>query len=148
MQGLTHVGVRGHNTIARLLGNIRPPLDLPCVCHTPYNIGNDNIVSRPTHLLLTCDPCNPIGKHVRIPGPIAQTVWTRSVVVIHHTGNNNMLGRWVNPHREQQTIPQGQTSSPPKSFLTPTAEARPDQAALATSAEARGATHRTRPRSV
>jgi len=24
-----------------------------------------------------------------------------------------MLGGWVNPHREQQTIPQGQTSSPP-----------------------------------
>ena len=32
------------NTIARLLGNIRPPLDLPCVCDTPYNIGNNNIV--------------------------------------------------------------------------------------------------------
>jgi len=26
-----------------------------------------------------------------------------------------MLGGWVNPHREQQTIPQGQTSIPPKS---------------------------------
>jgi len=58
-----------------------------------------------------------------------------------------MLGEWVNPHREQQTISQGQTSSPPKSFFTPTAKARPDQAALATSAEARGATHRARPRS-
>ena len=55
-----------------------------------------------------------------------------------------MLGEWVNPHREQQTISQGQTSSPPKSFFTPTAKARPDQAALATSAEARGATHRAR----
>jgi len=32
-----------------------------------------------------------------------------------------MLGGWVNPHREQQTIPQGQTSLPPKSFFTPTA---------------------------
>jgi len=32
-----------------------------------------------------------------------------------------MLGGWVNPHREQQTIPQGQTSLPPKSFSTPTA---------------------------
>jgi len=32
-----------------------------------------------------------------------------------------MLGGWVNPHREQQTIPQGQTSIPPKSFFTPTA---------------------------
>jgi len=41
-----------------------------------------------------------------------------------------MLGGWVNPHREQQTIPQGQTSSPPKSVFTPTAKARPDQAAL------------------
>jgi len=33
----------------------------------------------------------------------------------------HMLGGWVNPHREQQTIPQGQTSLPPKSFSTPTA---------------------------
>jgi len=32
-----------------------------------------------------------------------------------------MLGGWVNPHREQQTIPQGQTSIPPKYFSTPTA---------------------------
>jgi len=34
------------NTIARLLGNIniRPALDLPFVCHTPYNIGNKHIV--------------------------------------------------------------------------------------------------------
>jgi len=53
-----------------------------------------------------------------------------------------VLGGWVNPHREQQTIPQGQTSSPPKSFFTSTVNARPDQAALATSAEARGETHR------
>jgi len=32
--------------IARLLESIRPPFDLPCICHThtPYNIGNDNIV--------------------------------------------------------------------------------------------------------
>jgi len=57
------------------------------------------------------------------------------------------FGGWVNPHREQQTIPQGQTSIPPKYFFMPTAKARPDQAALATSAEARGATHRARPRS-
>jgi len=60
---------------------------------------------------------------------------------------SGMLGGWVNPHREQQTIPHGQTSSPPKYFFTPAAKARPDQAALATSAEARGATHRARPRS-
>jgi len=32
-----------------------------------------------------------------------------------------MLGGWVNPHRGQQTILQGQTSIPPKSFSTPTA---------------------------
>jgi len=31
----------------------------------------------------------------------------------------SMLGGWVNPHREQQTIPQGQTSSPPKSRVNP-----------------------------
>ena len=36
--------------------------------------------------------------------------------------------------QKKKTIPQGQTSSPPKSFFTPTAKARPDQAALATSA--------------
>jgi len=36
-----------------------------------------------------------------------------------------MIGGWANPHREQHTIPQGQTSSPPKSFFTPTAKARP-----------------------
>ena len=32
------------STVPRLLGSIRPPLDLPFVCHTPYNIGNTNIV--------------------------------------------------------------------------------------------------------
>ena len=32
-----------------------------------------------------------------------------------------MRGGWVNSHREQQTIPQGETSIPPKSFSTPTA---------------------------
>jgi len=63
------------------------------------------------------------------------------------TYNIGKLGGWVNPHREQHTIPQGQTSSPTKYFFTPTAKARPDQVALATSAEARGATHRARPRS-
>jgi len=59
-----------------------------------------------------------------------------------------MLGGWVNPHREQQTIPQGQTSIPPISpRQRPTAKARHDQAALAASAEARRATHQARPRS-
>jgi len=33
----------------------------------------------------------------------------------------SILGGWVNPHREQQTIPQGQTSIPPKYVSTPTA---------------------------
>jgi len=32
------------NTIERLLGNIRHLFDLPFVCHTPINIGNNNIV--------------------------------------------------------------------------------------------------------
>jgi len=58
-----------------------------------------------------------------------------------------VLGEWVNPHRERQTIPQGQTSRPPQSFLTPTAKARPNQAAIATAAETHGTTHRARPRS-
>ena len=36
----------GHccNTIARLLGNIRPPLDLPFVRFTTYTVGHNNIV--------------------------------------------------------------------------------------------------------
>jgi len=33
-----------YSTIARLEGHIRPPLDLPFVCHTPSNIGSHNIV--------------------------------------------------------------------------------------------------------
>ena len=32
------------HTIARLLRNISPPLELPCVCHTPCNINDNNIV--------------------------------------------------------------------------------------------------------
>ena len=32
------------NTIARPLRNICPPTDAPFVCHTPYNIGDGNIV--------------------------------------------------------------------------------------------------------
>jgi len=37
------------NTIARLLRNIRPPTAPPSVCHTPYTIGDGNIVQRPSH---------------------------------------------------------------------------------------------------
>jgi len=36
------------NTFARLLRSIRPPLDLPFVCHTLYNIDNNDIVETPT----------------------------------------------------------------------------------------------------
>jgi len=32
------------NSISGLLRNIRPPTDRPCLCHTPYNIGDGNIV--------------------------------------------------------------------------------------------------------
>jgi len=32
------------NTIARPFRNIRPPTDPPFVCHTPYNIGDGNIM--------------------------------------------------------------------------------------------------------
>jgi len=32
------------NTIARPLRNIRPPTDPPFLCHTPYTIGDGNIV--------------------------------------------------------------------------------------------------------
>ena len=58
-----------------------------------------------------------------------------------------VLGEWVDPHRERHTIPQGQTSSPPQSFLTPTAKARPNLAAIAMAAETAGTTHRERPQS-
>ena len=34
------------NTIARLVRNVWPPPDPLLTCHTPYSIGNDNIVSR------------------------------------------------------------------------------------------------------
>jgi len=37
-----------YNTIARLLGNTGPPLDLSFVCPAPYNIGNKNLVSTPS----------------------------------------------------------------------------------------------------
>jgi len=33
-----------YNSIARPLGNIRPSTDPPFLCHTPYNIGDGNIV--------------------------------------------------------------------------------------------------------
>jgi len=42
------------NTIAQVLGNIRPALDPPCVCHAPHLIGNDNIMLRPTRELSSC----------------------------------------------------------------------------------------------
>jgi len=32
------------NTIARPMRNIRPPIDPPFLCHTPYNIGDGNLV--------------------------------------------------------------------------------------------------------
>ena len=32
------------NTVVRLMRNIRPPPDPPCICHTPYNIGSGNSV--------------------------------------------------------------------------------------------------------
>jgi len=64
-----------YSTIARLWGNIRPPLDLPFVCHTPYNIGNNNIVLRPTNatpahtapLLMVVSRCRGIGPPSGIP---------------------------------------------------------------------------------
>ena len=59
----------------------------------------------------------------------------------------DMLGRWVNPHREQQTIPQGQTSKPAQIFPHANGQSAPGKAALATFAGAPGATHRARPRS-
>jgi len=66
---------------------------------------------------------------------------------VHSHSAPTVLGEWASPHRERQTIPQGQTSSPPKRFLTPTAKARPNQVAIATAAETPDTTHRARPRS-
>ena len=40
-----------------------------------------------------------------------------------------MLGGWANPHREQQTIPQSQTSIPPKIFLHANGQ-RPKRASI------------------
>ena len=64
-----------------------------------------------------------------------------SVRAVHY-----VLGVWVNPHRERQTIPQGQTSQPAKISPHANGQSAPDQAALATFAGARGTTHRARPR--
>jgi len=50
-----------------------------------------------------------------------------------------MLGGWLNPHREQQTIPQGQTSIPPKSFSTPTANGQSAPRSGSTRGVGRGA---------
>jgi len=49
------------NTIARLFGNIRPPLDLPLVSHTLYQIGNNNIVQRPVLNTIWARPCRKAG---------------------------------------------------------------------------------------
>jgi len=131
----------------------RPLVHTPtCYLNMPSNalsppLGLTRAMSQPTPRPLahtpTCYlniPPNALlstsGIHRAMPQPILRP--------LAHTP---MLGRWLNPHREQQTIPQGQTSSPPKYVSTLTAKARPDQAALATSAEARRATHRARPRS-
>jgi len=61
-----------------------------------------------------------------------------------------MLGGWVNPHRGYNKLYRKvkhryRPNLSPRQ--RPTAKARHDQAALAASAEARGATHRARPRS-
>jgi len=45
----------------------------------------------------------------------------RQQVWAHLKRTQHMLGEWVNPHREQHTIPHGQTSITPNSFSTPTA---------------------------
>jgi len=51
-----------------------------------------------------------------------------------------VLGEWVNPHREKQTIPQGQTSRRAQICPHANGQGAPDQAALATIVRARGAT--------
>jgi len=63
------------------------------------------------------------------------------VVVFVKRTSGSVLGVWVNPHRERQTIPQGPTSKPAQIFPHANGQSAPDQAALATFAGARGATH-------
>ena len=79
-----------YSTIARLWGNIRPPLDLPFVCHTPYNIGNNNIVLRPTNatpahtapLLMVVSRCRGIGPPSGIPSSGLCFCWLPIFVVV------------------------------------------------------------------
>jgi len=61
---------------------------------------------------------NRLSRHSNIRHLLSATEWNRQSMQWNLAF---MLGGWVNPHREQQTIPQGQTSIPPKSFSTPTA---------------------------
>ena len=138
-----------YNFFAELLRNIPRSPDPFFVCHIPYHIGNGNTVQRPTTAPGPCLGCG------QLSGP--STCITLTITILLHgycaiydpplkppscmPYTIHVLGEWVNPHRERQTIPHGQTSSPPKVFLTPAAKARPDQA-IATSAEAPGATHR------
>ena len=141
-----------------LLRNMMFPPDPPLLQYIPHNSGRaaarfvplrdrdpdmEEVPSFPVSKVRAAARFGPLRDRdpdmEEVPGPASSFPVSKA--------RAPMLGGWVNPHRGQQTIPQGQTSSPPKSFLTPTAKARPDQAALATSAEARGATHRARPRS-
>jgi len=59
------------NTISRPLRNIRPPTNPPFVCHTPYTIGDGNIVWRPNPtavwLLPTRDQAGATHTMDRIP---------------------------------------------------------------------------------
>jgi len=97
-----------------------------CVQHIPYlarthpSLTQPRLINRKLGKITTHSPLaqthysltHPrlLNRKVGIPithSPLAQT--------------HPMLGGWVNPHREQQTIPQGQTSIPPTSFSTSTA---------------------------
>ena len=61
------------------------------------------------------------------PGPLEVDLVVGRPFEVDRKVNLRQCARRVNqPTQRAQTIPQGQTSSPPKSFLTPTAKARPN----------------------
>jgi len=71
------------NTIARLLGIIRPPPDPSFVWHTPYNIGNNNVVSRPPHhvgtkLITLKVPCAPKWNDFEFPIIKTTKLWVET----------------------------------------------------------------------
>jgi len=83
-------------TIARLLGSIRPPLDLVVVCRTPYKIGNNNIVQRPNVEGAAGRRGSQTTNSVGRSGPNLEP-GTLVVYVIHSSQNGWTIGGKVGP---------------------------------------------------